>query len=220
MFGSLKNHAIHAAAAAAAIALLVGAAGCGSTMYDVGRDPVVKHDRHIKSTAKCIAGKRTYHLFFVVEAGGEEGLDKVVKKNFPKPELIELDEKTKVGNTSYKLVGYKFVSNECAWKIQEKLEYNEKPRITYRGTMLFFDTLAIQVEGIAQIVVSGKATPGAKVFLYDADSKAVEFSTDAEGNFSGPISVAKGQETVDGYAEFKSATGEKVREELALPIFE
>ncbi len=195
--------------------------GCGGgIMYDVGRDPVVKHMRTGKSTGKCSAGKRTYHLFFVVEAGGDEGLEEVMKENFPKPEPIELNEKTKVGETEYKLHGYKFESDECAWQIQEKLESIEKPRITYRGTMLFFDTLAISVEGAAQIVVSGKATPGAKVFLFDANNKAVEFTTDAEGNFSGPISVSKGQEYVTGYAEYTSETGEVVREDLELPIFE
>jgi hypothetical protein len=195
--------------------------GCGGgIMYDVGRDPVVKHMRTGKSTGKCNAGKRTYHLFFVVEAGGDEGLEEVMIKNFPKPERIEMDEKTKVGDTEYKLHGYKFESDECAWQIQEKLESIEKPRITYRGTMLFFDTLAISVEGAAQIVVSGKATPGAKVFLINASNKAVEFTTDSEGNFSGPISVSKGQEYVTGYAEYTSETGEVVREELELPIFE
>jgi hypothetical protein len=209
------------AAACMAAVLFIVTPGCGAgTMYDVGRDPIVKHMRSGKGSEKCKAGKRTYHLFFVVVAGGDVGLDEVMKANFSKPEKIELDEKTKVGETSYKLLGYKFTSDECAWKIQEKLESIEKPRITYRGTMLFFDTLAISVEGTAQIVVSGKATPGAKVYLYDDNGKPVEFTVDSEGNFSGPISVSRGQEYVTGYAEYKSETGETVREELSLPIFE
>jgi hypothetical protein len=201
--------------------LALGFEHCGGgIMYDVGRDPVVKHLRTGKSTSKCGGGKRTYHLFFVVEAGGDEGLDDVMAAYFPKPERIELNEKTKVGETSYKLIGYKFISDECEWQIQEKLESIEKPRITYRGTMLFFDTLAIKVEGAAQIVVNGKATPGAKVFLYDANGQAIEFATDAEGNFSGPISVARGQEFVSGYAEYQSETGQTIKEELHLPIFQ
>lgn len=204
----------------AAVLAVVFACCGGGIMYDVGRDPVVKHMRAGKSTAKCNGSKRTYHLFFVVEAGGDVGLDEVMKENFPKPEKLELDEKTKVGETSYKLLGYKFVSDECDWQIQEKLESIEKPKITYRGTMLFYDTLAISVEGTVQIIVSGKATPGSKVFLLDSDNKAVEFTPDSNGNFSGPISVSQGQEFVTGYAEYTSETGEVVREDLSLPIFQ
>jgi len=222
MIGKTLKRIAKIVPAACLIALMIAAQGCGAgIMYDVGRDPVVKHMGAAgKSAAKCKAGKRTYHIFFVVEAGGDEGLEEVMLKTFPKPEKIELDEKTKVGETEYKLLGYKFISDDCAWIIQEKLESIEKPKMTYRGTMLFFDTLAISVEGTAQIVVSGKATPGAKVFLYDADNSAVEFTTDFEGNFSGPISVGKGQEYVNGYAEYESETGEVVREELSLSIFE
>lgn len=201
------------------LSLLLG--GCGpGIMYDTGRDPVVKHLRTTKGAKKCKAGKRTYHVFFVVEAGGDEGLEEVMEDLFKKVKKIELDEKTKVGDTEYRLVGYEFISDECAWKIQQMLESVDRPRITYRGTMLFFDTLAINVEGTAEIHVSGTATPGARVFLINADGDPVEFSTDGQGNFQGPISVARGQEYIEGWAEYESEAGETVKEEMQLAIFQ